>query len=150
MIKNRLLSVIGLIALLPVWAYANCPSTNEVTYKCLSVAGKTHCSYSAYWWEGYPELQGDHPAHPASFHHAFWGTKKLLDSRLGSVVCFYQAEDGTFLMLSQNKWGGVKRPDPRLLGTKWREGVWASPQGVLQGYVCDAGAAECNFNYPVK
>lgn len=128
------------IATLPLMAKANCPSIENVTFTCTTIAGKQHCQWSAPWWEGY---HGDAQTgeHPAAFVLAFWGASSNPD--MGSINCFYRDYQGNFIELSQNNWGGI----PKHSVETWIDGVWPMPDAPLPGKICRESITDCKFPY---
>lgn len=137
-------ALIGLLVsfLLPTIALASCPELNKVVYRCVVVAGKKHCQWSAPWWEGY-QGRAEMGEHPVSFLMAFWGRSS--DPTMGSVNCFYRDKRGELVELSQNNWGGIPKPTSSL----WRDGAWPNRGGSMIGRICDESVTTCVFHYGV-
>lgn len=119
-------------------AFSHCPALQDVTFGCVGA----HCAWTAPWWEGYQSKTAKPGEHPRSFKLAFWGPSAS-NPDIGSTNCFYQDQAGELIILSQNNWGGVQKPQV----LPWKEGVWPSPYNVVTGKICTASQGECLFNY---
>lgn len=141
--KQNMLAV-PLIILFSSSVLANCPDVSAVQYGCIVIGNQKYCSWSAAWFEGFPEQAAHEGDQAVSFQRVFWSTAEgepPAPGHIGSAVCFYESPYGNIIELVQNIWGGVSYP----AGKNWRNGSW---QGYL-GRECVVSAADCHFNYPV-
>lgn len=119
--------------------FADCPPVNKVHLVCAHNQFFHACNWQAPWYEGYTENHADlHGQTTVSqFIGAFWGTKDGQATNTGSTICFYQTKDGISVMLGQNSWGNVAKPN----ANNWHIGF--DNQGHA-GVVC---TANCHFPY---
>lgn len=135
--------VLCLAMLFSTSVLANCPAMNAVKYGCVIINNQKHCSWSAAWYEGFPDSSAKPGDQAASFGRAYWSTANgtpPTPGHVGSTVCFYKSPYGNKIELVQNAWGGVVYP----AGANWTDGVWDGHAGRQ----CTGSASECSFDYP--
>ena len=106
------LSVSAIALLISGLALADCPAPSEIHLKCGSNLSHTICNWQAPWYEGFTQgnVKPLHDAAISNFIKVNWGRGDGRINGKGSTFCYYKANDGTIVEMSQNNWGGIAKP----------------------------------------
>jgi len=108
--KKPLLS--ALILIISGLALADCPAPYKVHSVCAYFNSKTICNWQAPWYEGFTQghVKPLHDATMSTFVKVDWGRGDGKINGKGSTFCYYRANDGTTVEMSQNNWGAIAKP----------------------------------------